>query len=295
MGRIAQIAGGFLVHALGARQIAEISPALYFDVESIRVQAGLLRPQVPPKSALFSWKNPGGGRDLLLFLGDAQPSRNNLRFCDELLSLALEFGASRAITFAAMATPIRPDATPRVFAVATTRELLDEVREHDVEVLAEAQISGLNGVLLSAAADRGFEGVCLLGEFPFFAGAIPNPKASAAVLRVFSELAGLDLDLAPLRPQIAEIERSLVAHLGALERAARSVSQAADVDDEGSPIAAPPERKGLDPTQRARVEALFQESAQDRGKALELKAELDRLGVFEEYEDRFLDLFKQAD
>ena len=34
--------------------------------------------------------------------------------------------------------------------------------------------------------------------------------------------------------------------------------------------------------------------ARDRAKAIELKQELDRLGVFKDYEDRFLDLFKKA-
>jgi hypothetical protein len=38
---------------------------------------------------------------------------------------------------------------------------------------------------------------------------------------------------------------------------------------------------------------LFNQANQDRSKAFELKQELDRLGVFKDYEDRFLDLFKK--
>jgi hypothetical protein len=38
---------------------------------------------------------------------------------------------------------------------------------------------------------------------------------------------------------------------------------------------------------------LFDAARQDRAKAFELKQELDRLGRFAEYEDRFLDLFKR--
>ena len=34
-------------------------------------------------------------------------------------------------------------------------------------------------------------------------------------------------------------------------------------------------------------------SVKDRSRAFELKQELDRLEVFKEYEDRFLDLFKK--
>ena len=37
---------------------------------------------------------------------------------------------------------------------------------------------------------------------------------------------------------------------------------------------------------------MFAKAREDRAKAFELKEELDRLGVFDQYEDRFLDLFK---
>ncbi len=53
--------------------------------------------------------------------------------------------------------------------------------------------------------------------------------------------------------------------------------------------AAEPER--VNPAQRRRIEQLFAQAARDRSKAFELKHELDRLGLFKEYEDRFLDLF----
>ena len=44
-----------------------------------------------------------------------------------------------------------------------------------------------------------------------------------------------------------------------------------------------------------RIERLFKQVKQDRSKAYELKGVLDRLGVFKDYEDRFLDLFKKPE
>jgi hypothetical protein len=41
------------------------------------------------------------------------------------------------------------------------------------------------------------------------------------------------------------------------------------------------------------VQQLFEEARRDRSRAYELKQELDRMGVFSEFEDRFLDLFKE--
>ncbi len=294
MGGIAQIAGSYLVEKLGARQLAEVQPEAYFDVQSVQVSAGLIRPHVLPKSRFYGWKNASGGPDLVIFIGEEQPRGRAYRFCNEMLSIALELGVTRVITFAAMATPMRPEAEARVFAAASRPDLLEELGQQPVELLREALISGLNGVLLAAAADRGVGGICLLGEFPYFARAVANPKAAAAVLRAFANLAGISLDLSELDIDAAALERVLSQHLERLERAAELTLRPAsetvvevseDVQSQESP------KSETD----VYIETLFMEAKEDRSKALELKAELDRRGLFSQYEDRFLDLFNQGE
>ncbi len=53
--------------------------------------------------------------------------------------------------------------------------------------------------------------------------------------------------------------------------------------------------ESVPPSSVQRIEELFGRAASDRTKAFELKRELDRLGLFKRYEDRFLDLFKQPE
>ena len=57
----------------------------------------------------------------------------------------------------------------------------------------------------------------------------------------------------------------------------------------------PAEEPRSSPADERRIERLFERAREDRSKAYELKGELDRLGVFDLYEDRFLDLFKKPD
>jgi hypothetical protein len=57
----------------------------------------------------------------------------------------------------------------------------------------------------------------------------------------------------------------------------------------------PPEEPQLSAQDEEHLEALFRQAEADRSKAYELKRELDRLDVFKDYEDRFLDLFKPTD
>ena len=304
MGGGALIAGTYLAQDLGAEKVAELPPRSYFDLDKIQISRGIARPGALPKSSLYAWKDPRGRRDLLIFLGDAQPSNNGYSFCEELLTKARELGARRMFTFAAMATPASPQQRPRVFGVATEPDLLDEViAQEDTEVLAEGEISGLNGVLLAAGAAGGLPGVCLLGEFPYFASGVPNPKASAAVLRVFCGLAGLeDVDFSKIDAQAQAVEHSLTDLLEQLQQKAQAAGEQgefptafAPVEEEEEDDDEAHEPEQLDAQAEARIEQLFVDAARDRAKALELKAELDRLDVFKRYEDRFLDLFKRAE
>jgi proteasome assembly chaperone (PAC2) family protein len=295
MGGVAQIAGQYLVRTLGARPIAELEPREHFDVQSVHVKGGLVQPGELPHSRLFAWKNPSSGHDLLIFLGDKQPPVGGYRFCHELLEVALRLGIERVFTFAAMGTPIHPKGEPRVFAVASREDVLAEVRALPIELLVEGEITGLNGVFLAAAAERELGGACFLGEFPYFASPVPNPKASAAVLRVFARLAVIELDLGELDAQARLVERNLVAHLQRLQRAIEAQSGTVE-PPAGEEWKTPSEKEDeLSTADSQRIEALFERARHDRSKALELKTELDRLGAFKRYEDRFLDLFKRGE
>jgi proteasome assembly chaperone (PAC2) family protein len=287
MGGVAQIAAGYLVQKLRAAAIGEVDAAPWFDVEAVRVAGGLIQPGRLPRSVFYSWKNPGEGPDLLFFLGDKQPQARGYRFCQELVGKAAALGVSRVVTFAALGTPILPQAKPRVLAVATNQELLGELRKKHVQVLEDGEIGGLNGVFLAAAAEHEIGGVGLLGEFPYFARTVPNPKASAAVLRVFASLAQLTIDMEEIDANAEEVERNMIEHLERMQKT---------VETTGATFPAPePETdEGLDPELAAQIERLFEEARLDRDKAVDLKAELDRHGLFKQFEDRFLDLFKHA-
>jgi proteasome assembly chaperone (PAC2) family protein len=312
MGGVAQIAGGYLVRQLGAEPIAELDPGPFFEIQSISIKHGVVQPSTLPKSVFYHWRDPKGERDLIVLLGDRQPTSDGYRYCQALLDAAANFEVERVFTFAAMATPILPVHAPRVFGVCTREDMLDELRRDGVTLLDEGEISGLNGVFIAAAAARELPGACLLGEFPFFAATAPNPKASAAVLRVFAELSGQSIDLTEIDADARKVERSLTQHLEGLQRAAQIAAQASQTANEESaeeqeeeggvedeypePDESTPGQRPrrLPPEIRERVEQLFAAAKEDRAKAIDLKAELDRFDLFKQFEDRFLDLFKHA-
>jgi predicted ATP-grasp superfamily ATP-dependent carboligase len=204
---------------------------------------------------------------------------------------ARELGVERIFTFAAMATQMHPQHRSRVFGVATDKESLEELKRLELQVLQNGQIGGLNGVLLGAAAERGLRGACLLGEMPHIFNQLPFPKASRAILEVFTTMAGIELDFAELAEQVRLMDEQLGQLLAQVEKTYGQ--EAASEEEQFNPEAAKEPR--LTNAEDQRIEELFERAEQDRTKAFELKQELDRLGVFKEFEDRFLDLFKKAE
>lgn len=290
MGGVAVSAGYYLMAKLGMHLLAELPADELFEVEHVEVKGGIIHTGRLPRSRFFVWRDPDGGRDLVVFIGEAQPPLGKYAFCRRLVDQAKALGVERVFTFAAMGTPMHPSHDARVFAAATDEPGLVELKQHGLVVLDDGHIGGLNGVLLGAAAEGGLRGACLLGEMPHVFAQLPFPKASQAVLQAFGKITGIEVDLAELGEQAAEMDARLVELLGQMEQALGRQA-ADDSEDESAP--GPAEEEGLAPEDRSRLEQLFARAESDRSAAYELKRELDRLGVYHEYENRFLDLFKK--
>ncbi|MDY3553712.1 PAC2 family protein [Gemmata sp. JC717] len=311
MGHVALNAGVYLLAKLGMTAVAEFEAGELFDVSAVEVKGGVIQPARRPRNRFFVWADPEKRRDLVLFLGEAQPPVGKFPFCRQVIEYARGLGVERVLTFAAMATEMRPEHLSRVFGAATDERGVDELRRLDVTVLQEGNIGGLNGVLLGAAALAGLRGTCFLGEMPQVFTQVPFPKASLAILEAFSALTGIEVDLDELTDQARAVEEQLGELLARVEeqygpqtqRAEDDEDESDEEDDENEEEVA---REGVEyryegpdetvaPSAVQRIEELFARAATDRGKAFELKRELDRLGLFKRYEDRFLDLFKHAD
>ncbi|MGE5609513.1 MAG: PAC2 family protein [Bacillota bacterium] len=296
MGSIALLAGSYLLQELNVRRVAELGARDYFEIQNVDVKNGLASIGRLPRSVFFEWRNPRGEHDLLLFAGEAQPTSGGYEMCQKIIDYAMERGVKRFFTFAAMATQLTPGTTPRVFAVATDTTTLQQVQDVNVEVLEDGQITGLNGLLLAAGAERGLHGTCLLGELPYFAVGVPNPRAAKAVLERFTELANIQLDFTDLEQQAQAMDENLEQLVEQMNQSAGEADEEQEAE-EGETAEEPPAKPqppAVDPRTQRRIEALFERARQDRSKAFELKRELDRLGVFKQYEDRFLDLFRNA-
>ena len=130
---------------------------------------------------------------------------------------------------------------------------------------------------------------------PHIFAQLPFPKASLAVLEAFSTIANIEIDLTELSEQAKEVEHKLGELLEKVKEALEDQQRpGGGRDEESRPSSSPPRsRKAPATTTATSSSELFRQARKNRTKAYELKRKLDRLELYRDYEDRFLDLFKK--
>lgn len=208
VGNVALIAVTYLKDKLKARVLGELDPLGFFDLGGVFIKDNLIEMPEFPQSTFYYWNSRGKGKDTIIFLSEAQPSFGAYEYVGRVLDVAESFGVSRVYTLAAAITEHHPD-EPRVLGAATSPELLDELKRHNVVPAGDFYVAGLNGLLLGAAKERAMEGICLLGETVKYAAKLANPRSSQAVLEVLTKLLQVNIDMAELKEFAEGTEKQL--------------------------------------------------------------------------------------
>jgi len=286
MGNVGVGAVDYLRRELGTEVFGEIDMSEHFTPEAIVVEEGIAKlPEVPINSFSLA-RSP----DLIFFLSEAQVSGPAaLQLTNLIVDMAEKYGVERIYTCAAFAVPTSFSDETRILGVATDEKLRDSLTPHGAEILGQGIVSGLNGLLLGVAGSRGIESACLLATIPQYAISLPNPRGSRALVETLSTLLGVSVDLSGFDDPVKQMDE-VMAQIEERMRAAftdRGEEGEAD-EDLGESV----DKEEVPHYVMRRIEQLFQEVASNRDKASQLKEELDRWGLYQLYEDRFLDLFR---
>ena len=223
IGNIGLIAIDTLKGVLMAEEFAEIDPWDFFYPEKVSIRDGLLKDLEFPSNKFYYQRLKN--RDLIFFIGEKQPSEGERMYAtgekayqiaNLVLDVAEKFGCHRVYTSGASVSPVHHTMKPRVVSVLSSDKLAEEVIRYPNTILvsemggreSEGVITGLNGLLLAVAKNRGLESICLMGEIPdWLSGSpFPYPKASKSVLEVFAEILGISIDLTVLDEMTDQIE-----------------------------------------------------------------------------------------
>ena len=204
IGNVAMIIANYLKAKLSFKELGYLEPSYFFDPIGVLVRDNVVEEPSFPQSDFYYWKNTGGGKDLILFIGDDQPASKGYDLAHCVLDVGQRFGVQRIYTCAAAITRIHHTEPPKVWGVATSHLLSSELKAYNLEHSSNLQIAGLNGLLLGVAKERELDGICLLGEVPVYASRVPNPMAGLAVLKVLTSMLGIKVDYTELAKMAVE-------------------------------------------------------------------------------------------
>lgn len=293
MGNVALRSGIYLKNQLKAEEFSELDTFELFQPVEVGVERGIVKIPEVPRNKFYFWKNDYGENDLIIFLSESQPDLAKTYTCGlRVLEFATQYNFQGIFTFAAMPLPITHLEKPKVWGVATDLLLLEELRKRNVQVMPEGQISGLNGLLLGIARERKMRGVCLLGELPLYTIQIENPKTSQAVLEIFCDWLKIRIDFSELEQYGKRLEQE-IEKLFDFFSVDISKTKSLSEQDIHKMRRTIEEYTKIPETAKKKIEELFEQARKDPSRRDELKAILDKWGIFKEYEDKFLDLFEK--
>ncbi|MFH1655239.1 MAG: PAC2 family protein [Candidatus Omnitrophota bacterium] len=295
MGNVALKAATYLKDQLKAVEFAEIDMGDFFSPTEAQIDNGLLKMPAMPKGKFYFRENKTGKNDLVIFISQAQPRpEKGYEYSKGVLEAAEKLKVDLIYTFAAMPLPIDHLKKPQVWAAATEKKLIEQLKKIPLKIMTSGQISGLNGLFLAVAREQGFSGICMLAEIPLYAIQIENPNASLAILEVLTKLIDFKLDFTQLQASAKtmqeEIER-LIEYLKTPEEELTKPITEEEIEKIRKILSS---QDRLPDSAKKSIDEFFGLAKKDIKRASELKKELDKWGVYKQYEDRFLDLFKKS-
>ncbi len=214
VGDVAMIVATYLQRKLDFKELGEVEASKFFDPIGVLVKDSVVEAPQFPQSKFYYCKTKAGVSDIILFIGDDQPAAKGYELANCVLDVGLRFKVKRIYTCAAALTRIHPTEQSRVWGVATTQQVTEDLKRRDLVSKGSLHIAGLNGLMLGAAKERDIEGVCLLGEVPLYATQIQNPMAALAILNILTKILGIEIDMDELA-QLAEKVRERMRQVAA--------------------------------------------------------------------------------
>ena len=290
MGSVGIGAIDYIRRKLDAVAFAEIDMQSHFTPEAMIVEDGIAAFPDPPAHIFYVVEE----HDLIIFQSEAQiggvPGDELL---EKVLNVGQQVGIDTVLTGAAYLTQASHKEDAQVLGVANNTEFRDLLASHEIEILKEGMVSGLNGLLLGFAQKRELNAACFLGTMPQYAAPIPNPKASKEIVLALAHILNFSVDMSEIDDAAEKMEGTMEDIEMQIQKTFSHMDDIPENEFPGGKI----EEDKVPQSVMKRIEKMFREvkkTDQFQKKANELKAELDRWNLYPFYEDRFLNLFKSG-
>ncbi len=296
IGNVGMIAVDYLRRKLDAEQFADMDMRPFFVPEAISVRNGKIISPKPPESSFHYKKDP----DVVFFESSSSiHGREGIAFTHNVLNAAKQLDVKQILTAAGIPVQSSHNEQPQLFYAATSDKLSKSLEKKGLQPLPAGEITGPAGLLPTMAESHGIEAACILVTMPAYAGSVSYPKAALEVIKKLQELTGTEVDLNDLESAVAkmdemfeQMEEQMRRHLPGLLGSKEPEQSQLLPEYTAEELPEKPKKPQIPEDVRQRIEELFAIASDDKSRAMELKAELDKHRLFKKYEKRFLDLFR---
>jgi proteasome assembly chaperone (PAC2) family protein len=221
--------------------IAEVDPEEFFDFQATRPTIVLVDGQTRridwPQNDLVAVRVPGAERDLVLFDG-TEPNLRWRTFSETVATAADALGVEMVVTLGALVAEVSHTLPVPVTALASDEQLIEDL---DLQRSSYEGPTGIVGVLHDCCRQLGMTSASLWAAVPHYVSAVPNPKATLALLRRLEGLTGIAVDASELEEETESYEEQIGRAVAANPEIAELVErieavQAEQLDEEGGEL-----------------------------------------------------------
>jgi proteasome assembly chaperone (PAC2) family protein len=206
---VASAALGAITDSFDSECIAEVDPEDFFDFQATRPTIHLAEGQTRqidwPRNDLIAARVPGADRDLVLFDG-TEPNLRWRTFSETVATAADALGVEMVVTLGALVAEVSHTLPVPITGLASDEDLIEEL---DLQRSNYEGPTGIVGVLHDCCRQVGMTSASLWAAVPHYVAAVPNPKATLALLRRLEGLTGIAIDAGELEEETASYEEQI--------------------------------------------------------------------------------------
>jgi proteasome assembly chaperone (PAC2) family protein len=192
-----------LISSLTSRKLAHIDPEEFYSFTDTRPLVSIVGPgerAVHWPRAEFHAAQVPPEHDLVLFVAP-EPNLKWRNFAQTLLDVLQNLNVQTLTCVGSIFGAVHHRAEVRLTGWANEPKLRDKIVRQNVAFTNYEGPTGFVTVLLAEAQSRNLPAAAVMGFAPNYIQGVPNPRVSHALLKTFSTISGLDL-------QLSELERA---------------------------------------------------------------------------------------
>ncbi|MGI8631103.1 MAG: PAC2 family protein [Solirubrobacterales bacterium] len=208
-GNAASAAVRTAIGSLDAKLVAHVDPEEFFDFQAnrptIELREGQTRHVDWPENRMFAAPAEGAERDLILFDG-TEPNLRWRTFCEAIATTAADHGASMIVSMGSLIADVVHSLPVPITGIASDADLVERL---GLERSNYEGPTGVVGVLHDTCRQRGMSSASLWAAVPHYVAAVPNPKASLALVRKLEGITRVAVDASELEAETERYERQV--------------------------------------------------------------------------------------